>query len=442
VLGAGAAALPQKGEYDSREVFAELIVPLIEDRPFFHSLTLEAGARYSDYSTSGGNWTYKVGGSWEPIPDVKLRSVYSRAVRAPNLAELFQPQVVALSNLTVDPCQGTAAQIEARAAGLTALCIATGVPAGAIGNIPPPSSGQIQTTQGGNLNLGPEVAKTFTAGIVLQPRMVPGLAVTFDYYNIDIDKAISTPTVPDIINGCYTPAQNPGLSTAAPACALILRNKTTGRLDGEAVSTPGVQLAFSNAGFLQTRGYDLSVSYRRDLGFARMNLAFNGNLTERARFQASTAASFIRECLGFYSGSCQPIQPRHSWTLRSTLSWAGDIDTSLLWRHISSARLEPRQGPAGEVCPNVGEVGSCGPGAAAIFDAYENIPAYDYFDFSLRAGIADNMTFIFTVANLLDKQPPFVGNTIGATAFNGGNTFPSNYDPVGRRYNVGVNLRF
>jgi outer membrane receptor protein involved in Fe transport len=198
----------------------------------------------------------------------------------------------------------------------------------------------------------------------------------------------------------------------------------------------------SNAGFYQTRGYDLSVSYRRDLSFAKLNLAFNGNLTERARFQASTAASFIRECVGFYSSSCQPIQPRHSWTLRSTLSWAGDIDTSLLWRHISSARLEPREGPAGNVCPIVGEVGSCGQDPASIFDPYENIPAYNYFDFSVRAAMAENMTFIFTVANLLDKQPPVVGNNIGQTAFNGGNTFPSNYDPVGRRFNVGVNLRF
>ena len=107
VLGAGAAALPQQGDYNSREAFAEAIIPIIEDRPFFHSLTLEVGGRYAHYDLSGGNWTYKVGGSWEPIPDIKFRAMYSKAVRAPNLAELFQPQVVALTNLGADPCQGT-----------------------------------------------------------------------------------------------------------------------------------------------------------------------------------------------------------------------------------------------------------------------------------------------------------------------------------------------
>ena len=111
-----------------------------------------------------------------------------------------------------------------------ALCIATGVPAGAIGTIPPPSSGQIQTTQGGNLNLAPETAKTFTAGVVLQPRMIPGFAMTLDYYNIDVDDAITIPGIGDVINGCYgtgNPTQDPN----NPFCQLVLRNPQ-GRLDG------------------------------------------------------------------------------------------------------------------------------------------------------------------------------------------------------------------
>jgi len=425
VLGAGAAALPQKGQYDTQEAFIELIVPLIEDRPFFHSLTLEAGFRYSDYSTSGGNETYKIGGSWEPIPDIKFRGVYSRAVRAPNLAELFQPQVVALASLSTDPCQG---QFPVADAALRALCIATGVPADRIGTLPAPSSGQIQTTQGGNPNLGPEVATTITAGVVLQPRFIPGFALTVDWYDIKVVDAITNPTVLDVINGCFTTQLNPTRDPNNAQCKLVQRNLTTGRLDGDATTTPGPILALSNQGLLRTSGWDVGLSYRRDLGFAMLNLGFNGNYTEKSKFRA-TPASINRECVGFYSTSCTPIQPEFTWNQRTTLSF-GDVDLSLLWRHISSAEVEPLANIPTATNPN------------PVFDAFEKIPAYDYFDLSFRASVTSTMNFVFTVSNLFDKDPPIVGNTVAGGAFNAGNTFPSNYDAVGRRYVAGVNLRF
>lgn len=446
VLGAGAAALPQQGRYNTKEVYGELIVPLIEDKPFFHNLTLETGARYADYNLSGGNWTYKIGGSWSPVRDVKFRAMYSRAARAPNLGELFQPQVVALSNLTTDPCQGqittsTGANYNATLAGsaaLRALCVATGVPQSVLGTgqITAPSSGQIQTTQGGNPLLSPEVAKTFTAGVVLQPSFLRNLAVTVDYYNIDVEEAITNPTVGDVIQGCYG-AGNPQLSASNVFCQLVKRNVETGRLDGEATTTPGLQLALSNQGFLQTRGIDFSASYRFDLGnFGRLAFAFNGNRTFRSIFKAiPSPLSPFRECTSFYSTNCQPIQPKMTWSLRTTLSWLDGMDTSVLWRHISKARLEPN------ACTTNSAL-TCGPNPANIFDAYERVPAYDYFDLSQRWQVSSNYDLVFTVTNLLDKKPPFVGNTIGTTAFNHGNTFPSNYDTIGRHYRIGANIRF
>ncbi|GAA4032601.1 TonB-dependent receptor [Sphingomonas rosea] len=446
VLGAGAAALPQQGTYYTKEAYAEAIVPLIENRPFFNNLTLEFGGRVADYNLTGKNYTYKIGGSWSPVRDLKIRAMYTRAARAANLSELYQPQVVALSNLTTDPCQGqitnaAGTNYNATLAGSTALqqlCVATGVPQSIIGTgaIPAPSSGQIQTTQGGNPLLEPEIAKTFTVGAVLQPRFVPNFALTVDYYNIDVERAITNPTVNDIISGCYG-AGNPNFSATNLFCTLVKRNTATGRLDGEATTTPGLQLALSNQGFLQTRGVDVTANYRQDLGsFGRLSFAFQGNRTFRSTFKAiPSPLSPLRECTGFYSASCQPIQPKISWSLRTTLSWLNGLDTSLNWRHISKARIEPR------TCINDPAL-SCGPLASTIFDAYERIPAYDYFDLSNRFQATDHMTFTFTVQNLLDKQPPFVGNTVGATAFNGGNTFPSNYDVVGRNYRVGVNLKF
>jgi outer membrane receptor protein involved in Fe transport len=222
---------------------------------------------------------------------------------------------------------------------------------------------------------------------------------------------------------------------------LVIRNAATGRLDGEPSTTPGLQRPLTNSGFIQTRGFDLTANYRRDIGFGRISFAFNGNYTMRSRFKAlafgPTATDFSpnRECVGYYSTSCQPIAPKLTWTLRTTLSWLDGMDTSVLWRHISSAKVEPN------VCRIESNL-TCGPALSTIFDDYENVPAYDYFDFSNRWQATDNMAFVFTAMNLFDKKPPIVGSTIGTTAFNGGNTFPSNYDAIGRQYRVGVNLKF
>ncbi len=435
VLGAGAAGLPIVGEYDTREAFAELVLPLVEDRPFFHNLTLEAGARYADYSTSGGNWTWKVGGSWSPIRDIKFRGVYSRAVRAPNIAELFQPQVTALTARTTDPCQGTVAEVTARGANFPGLCTAqlaaVGLPAATLGTILPPTAGQIQSTQGGNPNLDPEKARTITVGTVIQPSFLPGFALTLDYWDILVTEAISAPTQSDVIDGCF--AANPNQAF----CSIIFRNPLTGQLSGPAETTFGPTLALSNLGRIETNGFDLGVSYRRDLGFARLNWNLIGTYTRTNLFQA-TPTGINRECVGYYSVSCGAPQPEISFNMRTTLSF-GDSDVSLFWRHLSATEVEPNA-PSPQVFNGVPT--TAGPGVANIVEAYRRIPAYNYFDLSVQHSINDTMRFTATVTNLFDKDPPAVGQTISGPAANSGGTFPTVYDPLGRRYTVGVNLRF
>ncbi len=431
VLGAGAAGLPITGEYDSREVFAELILPLVEDRPFFHNLTVEGGVRYSDYSTSGGNWTWKVGGSWSPIRDIKFRGVYSRAVRAPNIAELFQPQVVALTPRATDPCQGPTSGI---AANIQTLCLAqlalVGAPAALLGTIPGPVAGQIQSTTGGNPNLDPESARTITAGVVIQPSFVPGFALTIDYWDILVTDAISVPSQADIIDGCFG-------GTNPATCSQIFRDPLTGGLSGPPDRVFGPILARSNLGRIQTDGFDLGASYRRDLGFARLNWSFNGTWTRTNQFQA-TPLGINRECIGYYSTSCGAPQPEFTWNMRTTLSF-GETDVSLLWRYLSSTEVEPLR-PAGSAPDGSGVPNTAGP--ANIVDAYRNIPAYNYFDLAIQHSLTDTMRFTLTVTNLFDKDPPAVGQTIGASSVNSGGTWPTVYDPLGRRYTVGVNLRF
>ncbi len=459
--GAGGAVLNFSGGYQVYEGYGEVIAPIVTDRPFFKSLTLEGGLRYSHYNVQGGGGynttTYKGAGTWEPIDGVKLRGNYQRAVRAPNINELFAPSNTALTNLSTDPCRTTATYSgPATDANLRAVCIAQGAPAAAIGLIANPSSGQANGTTAGSLNIRPEKADSYTLGVVLQPSFVPGLSITVDYYHIRIKDAITQPTVGDIVDGCFDNA-----SLSNPLCQLIRRNPVTGGLDGDPATTQGIVFPLSNSGRILTDGIDLGVNYRRDLGFAKLNLSFQGNWTNRSEFTAIVPGSLIpagfpgaggglpasspRECVSFYSQNCGSpgsagpnsspgsLQPEFTWNQRTTLTF-GSVDLSLLWRHIDSMKAEP------------GTVTFAGTLAGGALDGetvnFGKIKAYNYFDLSTRVGVSDNLDFTLTVANITNKKPPIVGGTIGNTSFNSGNTYPSTYDALGRRFAVGARVKF
>ncbi|RVT42406.1 TonB-dependent receptor [Sphingobium algorifonticola] len=432
VLGTGARTPQDFGTYNVKEAFGELIVPLITDTPFFYNLTLEAGIRYSDYSTTGTSTTWKAGGSWEPVEGFKFCGMYQRAVRSPNIQELFQSPVTGLSSLAVDPCQST---LPVGNAALSALCVATGAPAASIGSIPSPSANQINATTSGNPNLDVERARTITLGAVFAPRFVPGLSITVDYFDIRVTDAITTPAQGDILNGCYSTSLNPTL-TFNSFCALIGRNPINGSLNG-AGETLGVVLASSNLGIIDTSGVDLSINYRIPVGEGALSFGFNGTYLDHYTFQA-TPNAITRDCTGYYSTNCTNPRPEYKWNLRTTYS-NGPVRASVLWRHISGVDIEPAaQTPRPPLTtPQTG-----GPNPATVFDAYESIPAYNYFDLALGADVADNLELNLLVSNLFDKQPPIVGSGAGGTAFNNGNTFPTTYDVLGRSYTISARLKF
>jgi iron complex outermembrane recepter protein len=431
--GSGGAAPNINGGYTVYEAFGEVIAPLVEDRPFFHSLTLEAGARYSQYSVTGGpsqdTFTWKVGGSWEPTEDIKIRGAFSRAVRAPNILELFQPQTVALTNLGTDPCAGAAPVGNAT---LRAVCLAQGAPVGTIGTITNPTAGQANITVGGNINLTPETADTFTIGVVLQPAALPGFSISVDYYDISVDNVIGTATPGDIVGACFGSLS--AASATNPNCTNIRRNPITGGLDGDPSITGGLFGPTNNLGALRTSGVDVIANWRGDLGFADLALSFVGNWTRESQFNSNVAANptDFRECAGYYSVNCSftgSIQPELQFSQRTTLSFE-DVDVSLLWRWIDGVNYEPRA------------VREDGGTAASVLEQFRTIPAEHYFDLTTRWNIGDNLTLNFSVINLLDNQPKVVGNTIGSTSFNSGNVFPSTYDALGRRYAASIRLRF
>ena len=456
-LGGGGGAAPNiNGGYDVWEGFAELVAPLVQDKPFFKGLTFEGGIRYSSYRVDAAGdpsyktTTYKAGGNWEPVDGLKIRGNYSHAVRAPNISELFTPVRTVLTNLADDPCAvltNAALPIAGRApqsANLRAVCLAQGATPGNIVAIQQPTAGQANVSTGGNLALRPETANTYTIGAVIQPAMVPGLSITIDYYNIKVSRAITTPTAPDSIAACFGPigaAQlNPpaGAATSA-ACTIIRRNPITGGLDGDVATTPGVFAGLSNLGKLKTDGIDLVINYSRDIGFAKLALSFAGNYTHDSNFQA-TPTSVDRDCTGFYSNGCGSLQPKFQWSQRTTLSFK-QLDVSLLWRHIDNFIQEPA-----DFAVNPAFIGNLQAGVASPLSGqavdFSKTPSVDYFDLSGRVAVNDHLSLTLTVQNLLDKQPPLTGSNIGPTGFNSGNTYPSTYDSLGRRFAVQARLKF
>ncbi len=460
--GAGGAAPDIDGGYAVYEGYAELIAPIIEDKPFAESLTLETGIRYSKYEIDGAGgyntWTWKAGGSWEPGYGLKVRGNYSRAVRAPNIGELFTPQTVGLTNLGQDPCAGSAPVANAD---LAAICIAQGAPATTIGSIDDPAVGQANAVFGGNLGLQPEVANTWTLGVVFVPDFLPKFSMSLDYYNIRIKDVIGSALPGDAIDACFSNITS--ASASDPACLIIRRNPVDGSLSGDPANTPGLFLATTNLGELFTDGVDLLMNYKTSVGFGDLAWSFVGNWTNNSEFNANAAdpESFFRECAGRYSINCSftgSIQPKLQFSQRATLTM-GKVDLSLLWRWIDGVELEPRQIDADDAvadaanrdedgnllpldeqgCP---DFNGADPGGCVIEPEFRKIPSEHYFDLSARFNATDNMTFTFVVQNLFDNQPKGVGNTIGSTTFNSGNTYPSTYDTLGRRYGVSAKLKF
>lgn len=434
VLGTGAPTPDRAGTLKLSELYAEASVPLIKNQPLIHKLGLELGYRYTEFKTTSttdyGSW--KIGGDWEPVRGLRVRAMSQRATRAPNINELYAPLVSGLSNLAIDPCQGNRVnQADANTAGtLSNLCRLTGVPVPSIGNLPAPSAGQINQRSGGNPNLGPEEANTKTLGLVFQPDAVPNLLLSLDYYQIDLNKAVSSPSTTDILNDCYDPARNPGL-TMNGACALVLRGPL-GTFNG--ADAPGVVTPSSNLGKIWTRGFDFGVNYMLELGklagnpkLGRVDLSLNANVATKHGVQ-STPASVVRDCLGYYSiacgnlnGTASGFMPKTKFTQRA--SWnLGDWTVGYNWRHVGKMVEEP--------------------GGTNFLPAFSTIKAVNYVDLSASWNVHKNLRLNLSVNNAFDKEAPNVGNTIGTTTANSGNTFPQVYDVVGRYFTLGATLKF
>ena len=250
------------GEYDVVDVFAEIRLPILADRPFAKELTLDGAIRQADYSTLGSATTWKVGGTWAPVEDLSFRATLSEAVRAPNITELFDPELPITIAATADPCDpGNVDEgSDFREANCVAALQAAGVPNGEIvdgdGNYiwNNPLTARFSGVSGGNPDLDVETAETFTAGVVFTPSFVEGLVLTVDYWDITIEDAIAAVGSGDILEGCLDSADFPNV----PFCDQFTRGANGG--------LNFLRSGETNFAKLEANGVDFTASYSFDVG--------------------------------------------------------------------------------------------------------------------------------------------------------------------------------
>ncbi|WBY08874.1 TonB-dependent receptor [Sphingomonas sp. 7/4-4] len=403
--------LEARGAFNVTEFFTEVRLPIFENRPFAEELTLTGGYRYSKYSTRDeGISTYKGEIAWAPIRDIRFRAGYNRAIRAPNISELFAAQ--GLGNISAqDPCSGASPSATA------AQCAATGVSAAQYGHIIECPSEVCVAQGGGNPALRPEQADTYTAGVVLAPRFLKRFSLSIDYFNIKVRDYISSIPASLTISQC--------IATGDPFfCSLFHRDPRTGVLFGEqgyVISTT------QNTGSLKTSGFDIGANYAVDTGVGGFSLSFIGTWLKELRTEPLPGLGSY-DCVGLFGPTCG--QPSPEWRHQARLSWSDKADiasVSLNWRYIGPTKLTN----------NTDDPFLTGP----AYTLNASLPAYSYFDLALSAKVQQNIAFRLGVNNLLDKDPPAVAQGL-LYSFGNGNTYPGVYDVAGRTFFIGLNAEF
>lgn len=413
---------PTSGSVRAIEGYAEVLVPLLRDLPLIRSLELDAAYRYSDYDRSGGVSTYKADLNWVVADALRLRGGYQRAIRAPNVGELFTastglfPTIGLVTQGGGDPCDiRSAYRTGGNATQVRALCLAQGIPAGVVdayvNNV-----AQVAAFQSGNTALRPEIADTYTIGAVLTPRFATpwliGLSLSVDYYNIAIDRAISTIPVTLSLNKCFNgDGSNPSYAADNFYCALIGRDPATGGITN-------AQTPYLNIGGYRTAGVDVQFDWTVRLadvgvgsGGARLGLSTVVNYLDSYRIQNQPGSAFQDFADTIGSGT---TLPRYRATTSLTL---GDSRISGLvrWRHIDGMTDASRvTNPASTVA---------------------GTPAYDYVDLSLRIDPTPRFGLRLGVNNLADREPPVVSGVLGTTD-------AGTYDVLGRTFYLSATARF
>lgn len=416
------AERPVAGRTESKELYAEAVIPLVRDVPFIKSLELEVGARMADYDTVGKIYAYKAGGSWEPVDSLRFRGIYQRAVRAPNVFELFQANDQGFPAV-LDPCttrNPSSGAARTLSAGVRNFCTAQ------LGFDPVATGFVAQNTQTesffyGNPNLTEETSDTVTLGAVWQPTFVPGLSMSLDYYDIKVEDYIGTifGGVSGIVNQCFAAGAAASGTTGAPVSAVAECNNAGIGLPliyRDPAGNLKARAPLGNVSQLQTSGVDFSTRYGWNVpwggGFWGQKLDVAVNLTYLDSYELDGIE--YKGTVGAYNISASLPE----WKANVSLGYDfGPVRVNYSGTYI-------------DAMDNQGNIPDFQDGG------YVGTDSYWYHDVSASYDFNDNVEIFGGVRNLADKAPPVFDNA------NDGNTDPNNFDVVGRYFFVGARLKY
>jgi iron complex outermembrane recepter protein len=412
-LGGGSGVLlPVHGSYNLMDYFAEARVPIVEDAAFAKSLVFGGSYRYSDYSTDINTSTYGLSLDWAPMDDFKLRGSFQHAVRAPNVLELFTPQAVGLYDWNADPCAvGPSATL--------AECVLTGMDPADYGVTPQSPAQQYNANFGGQADLKPETADTWTTGIVLTPTFIDGFTMTIDYWNIKVTDVISSINPSTTVANC--------IAYADPYfCDNIHRN------DGGSLWTTKdgfVTALTTNLGYYKTAGTDFNVNYNLGMGdWGTLN--FSELATWLDKFEKQEIPHYgSYECKGYYGPTCGTPLPEWKSKFQTVWSTPWNVDLALTWRYIDQVELDQYSND-----PDIG-------GSTASRKPFDKtLDSQNYIDLGATWTFAEHYTVNAGINNLFDESPP-LSSSVG-TGQGNGNTYPQVYDALGRYVFFGLSAKF
>ncbi|BCV36193.1 TonB-dependent receptor [Shewanella chilikensis] len=386
-----------KGDFDVKEVFAEVSIPLLADLPLIRQLDMDLAVRFADYSTIGNATTWKAGLSWEINDELRMRSTYAEAIRAPNISELFgAPSQTYFS--VKDSCRIDNLNTLADSATRRKNCAAMGVPADFNDEY---DAKRIEGKSSGNRELKPEESTSYTVGLIYQPEFIEGLSLTLDYWNIKIDDAISSIGAQTIVDRCLDSAS--GINNQY--CDLITRDPSTHQITL-------IQSHALNVASLEAAGVDLDLAYKADIlgGDFSANLIAT-HLIKRRNFSFQDDPSDYEELAGTLGYA--------DWQANLTLNYKYENWLSY-WRtrFVNDVSLYTDKDLALNANPS------------------SNMQYDDYFisDVALGYQFDSGITLKFGIDNLFDKDLPYgsTGTSAGSAA----------YDNIGRFYYTSLNYSF
>jgi outer membrane receptor protein involved in Fe transport len=342
------------------------------------------------------------------MDDFKLRGSFDHAVRAPNVVELYSQQAVGLFDWGGDPCAGDVPDAT------LAECQLTGMTPAQYGNTPLSPAQQYNQLAGGNPDLNPETADTWTAGIVLTPTFLDGFTMTIDYFNIKITDVINNIQAPTTVSQC--------IATADPFFCDNIHRNDSGSLwltrDGY------VNAITTNLGSYKTTGTDFNVNYNLAMGdWGSLN--FNELATWLDSFVVEEIPGYGKyDCKGYYGATCGTPLPEWKSKFRTTWSTPWNVDLAVTWRYVASVENDAFNSDIG--------------GALKPFD--KTLDSQNYWDLAGTFSFAEHYTLNAGINNILDESPP-LSSQVG-TGYGNGNTYPQVYDALGRYIFVGLTAKF